>query len=262
MIIDAVDSQRVDTFDWVDDDTIITVDGTSPNRSRLYLVDVTADPFAMAANTTWNTNGYVTTTTTSIRNVRVSQIYSGYAYYGDYVTTSPKFYAINLATGVSTALGSLGVVTGGIWDVVERGGFLFVHTPADGIYVYNMTDATTLGPLYTTYSKTELDACTGHALADQYYGLDVSPDLSTILIGAAWGNVYELAPLFRLGIFESATDMILSWPAYYSGAAVESTCNLSQGCSEMSPAPSVAKCGILNTAIIPAGGPQFFRLRK
>ena len=195
--INAVDNQRVDTFDWVDDDTIITTDGTTGNRARLYLVDVTADPFAMAKNTTWNANGYVTTTTTSVRNVRVGQLYSGYAYYGDYVAASPKFYAINLATGVSTLLGNLGALsTGGINTAVERGGYLFLQTPSDGIYVYNMTDATTLGSLYTTYTKAELDACTGYASDTQIYGLDVSPDLSTFIIGVAWANVFELQEKF------------------------------------------------------------------
>ena len=129
--INAVDDQRMDTFDWVDDDTIIATDGTTGNRARLYLVDVTADPFAMTKNTTWNADGYVTTATTSVRNARVGQMYSGYAYYGDYVAASPKFYAINLATGVSTELGSLGALSaGGINTAVERGDISSCRPPA------------------------------------------------------------------------------------------------------------------------------------
>jgi hypothetical protein len=224
VVINSVDNQRVDTFDWADDDTIITIDYTSPNRSRLYLVDVTAEPFAMTRNTNWNENGYVTVTgTTSIRNVRVGQVYSGYAYFGDYTASSPKLYAINLATGIWTELGNPGVLSGGgIWNAVERGGYLFVHTPLDGIFVYTMTDATTLGALYTRYTKAELDACTGYIGLDpipQYYGLDVSPDLKTMVIGAAWANVFELQEVFpvqsgnwQLGVTVAPKDTLGQQP--------------------------------------------------
>ena len=262
--INAVDDQRMDTFDWVDDDTIIATDGTTGNRARLYLVDVTADPFAMTKNTTWNADGYVTTATTSVRNARVGQMYSGYAYYGDYVAASPKFYAINLATGVSTELGSLGALsTGGINTAVERGGYLFLQTPSDGIYVYSLTDATTLGSLYTTYPKAELDACTGYASDTQVYGLDVSPDLSTFIIGVAWANVFELAPAFRSSFSCIGNNMVLSWPSYHSGVVVQSASDLSAGFTDMSPQPAMQVNGDLGIAQIPMGtGALFFRLRQ
>ena len=37
-----------------------------------------------------------------------------------------------------------------------------------------MTDATTLGPLYTTYTKAQLDAATGGST--QYFGWDAAVD--------------------------------------------------------------------------------------
>ena len=40
---DLPDGQLVESFDWVDDNTIICNDYTSGNRKRLYLVDVTAE---------------------------------------------------------------------------------------------------------------------------------------------------------------------------------------------------------------------------
>ena len=44
-----------------------------------------------------------------------------------------------------------------------------------------------------------------------------------MLLGAPFGNVYELEPAFRLSISQSGTNVILSWPAYYTGAVVESS---------------------------------------
>ena len=87
-------------------------------------------------------------------------------------------------------------------------------------------------------------------------------DGSQLLLGTAFGTVFELAPTLRLGISQSATDVILSWPAYHRNAVVESSSDLSLGFAEMSPQPSVAKGGILNTAVIPASGARFFRLRQ
>jgi hypothetical protein len=267
VMIDAPGSLRFDTFDWVDDDTIIAVPGTNP-RNRIFLLDVTADPFSMTTNTTtWNTNGCVTNTlVSSIRNVRVGHVYSGYAYYGEDATGSPKIYALNLATGNSTLLGNLGVLSGGggINAVVERGGYLFLLTAGDGLFVYNMTDATTLGSLYTSYSKSELDTATGYdPNGTQYYGFDVSPDLNTFILGAAWGHVYELAPTFRLGIVKSGTQVTLTWPSYYSQVMVQSSSDLSAGFTDMSPQPTVQVNGNVSSADIPMGtGPTFFRLNK
>ncbi len=158
---DFPDGQLSESFDWVDDNTIVCTDYTSGNRQRLYLVDVTADPFALTRNTTWNANGYITSAiTTRIRNVRVGEGagYSNYAYYGDNgVSVNPKVFALNLTTGVETEIGSWngtlkagtagGAATGswGLWTVVERGGYLYLQSSDDGIQVYSMTDPTTLG---------------------------------------------------------------------------------------------------------------------
>src|SRR6185295_11942037 len=73
---------------------------------------------------------------------------------------------------------------------VERGGYLYVQTTDNGIYVYEMTNATTLGPLYTTYTKAELDAITGGSA--QYFGLDLTSAGKKLLLGGLGGRVFEL----------------------------------------------------------------------
>ena len=194
--VDTPDLQLADSFDWVDDNTIIYADYTSGNRKRLYLATVVAEPFAVTLKPTWNANGYVNTSvSTRIRNIRVGEVYSGYAYYGDAgQNTNPNFYALNLATGVETLLGSLDTLTGsgsfGLWTVVERGGYLYVQTTDNGIFVYSMTNATTIGPLYTNYTKTQLDAVTGGS--SQYFGLDLTSGGQKLLLGGLAGKVYEL----------------------------------------------------------------------
>jgi hypothetical protein len=271
VVANAIGDQVVESFDWVDTDTMISTCYLKPaseptNRKRLYLTDVVADPFSLNTNTTWNADGFVTTeVTTRIRNVRVGQSYPGYAYYGDAGQNSnPNFYALNLATGASTLLGNAGPLTGegsfGLWTVIERGSYLFVQTTDNGIQVYNMIDATTLGPLYTTYSKTELDAATGYN--GQYYGLDVYPDMTRLVLGAAFGNVYELAPALRLTVVQAGTTVRLSWPAYYQGYVFESSPDLSVAFTEMDPQPTVSNIGTVNTATIPMSGTKYFRLRK
>lgn len=209
------EGQTSEGFDWVDQDTIIyTTYNPSANRKRLSLATVTAEPFAVTPDTTWNANGYITTSvSTRIRNVRVGDVYSGFAYYGDSgQNASPNFYAINLATGAETLLGNAGTLTGsgsfGIWTVVERGGYLYVQTTDNGIQVYNMTSATNLGGLYTTYSKERLDELTG--ATGQYYGLDVSPDGKQLVLGGNQGVVYQLAlipPLRLTTTFNLAGDL-------------------------------------------------------
>ena len=126
------DAQAVESFDWVNNSTIIATDYTS--KKRLCLIDVAAEPtFALTKNTTWNTFGFINTTvSTRIRNVRVGEGdgYSGYAYYGDNgIADNPKVYAVNLTNGFETVLGSWNgtLRTGftasfGLWTVVERGG--------------------------------------------------------------------------------------------------------------------------------------------
>ena len=269
--VNSIDDQVVESYDWVDDDTMISTCYVSGQRKKLYLTDVTADPFGLTKNIAWNANGYVENTllTTRIRNVRVGQMYSGYAYYGDAgQNTNPKFYAINLANGVSTLLGGLGTLTGsgsfGLWTVVERGGYLYVQTTDNGILVYNMVDATTLGSLSTTYTKAELDAATRINTTDQYYGLDVSTDGKKILLGAPLGNVYELEPAFGLSISRSGTNVVLSWSAFHTGAVVESSSSLETSFTELTPQPVVTAVGDLNVAVIPIDPavPAFFRLRK
>ena len=195
--VNSPDLQQADSFDWVDDNTIIYADYSSGNRKRLYLATVVAEPFSVTAKPTWNASGYINTSvSTRIRNIRVGEVYSGYAYYGDGgQNTDPKFYAINLATGAETLLGNLGTLTGsgsfGLWTVVERGGYLYVQTTDNGIYVYQMTGATTLGPLYTTYGKAELDAINGYTGA-QYWGFDVTAGGKKLLLAGAQGKVFEL----------------------------------------------------------------------
>ncbi|MBI2947484.1 MAG: hypothetical protein HYY23_07550, partial [Verrucomicrobia bacterium] len=131
--------QSVDSFDWVDDNTILyTTYNPSANRKRLSLARVAANPFSVAADTRWNANGFITTSaSTRIRNVRVGDLHKGYAYYGDAgQNDNPNFYAINLATGGETLLGNAGPLTGsgsfGLWTVVERGGKLYVQTTDNG----------------------------------------------------------------------------------------------------------------------------------
>ena len=194
--IDAPDLQLADSFDWVDESTIIYSDYTSGNRKRLCLASVVAEPFSVTVKPTWNVNGYITTSvSTRIRNIRVGEVYSGYAYYGDAgQNTNPNFYAVNLATGAETLLGNLGALTGtgsfGLWTVVERGGFLYVQTTDNGIFVYPMTSPTTIGPLHTTYTKSQLDAVTGGAA--QYFGLDLTSGGSNLLLGGLAGQVFQL----------------------------------------------------------------------
>ena len=84
LIASAIDNQVVESYDWVDDNTMISTCYVSGQRKKLYLTDVDADTFALTRNTTWNANGWTKTpVSTRIRNVRVGQTYTGYAYYGD-----------------------------------------------------------------------------------------------------------------------------------------------------------------------------------
>jgi hypothetical protein len=265
--------ERVECFDWVDDDTIICNDYTSGNRRRVYLADVVAEPFAVTLNTTWNANGYITSAaTTRIRNVRVGDMYSGYAYYGDNgVSVNPKVYALNLATGVESEVGSwngtlkAGIAGGaatdswGLWTAVERGGYLYLHSSDDGIQIYNMTDATHMGSLHTAYSKAELDAVTTGTPA--YYGFDVSQGGTKLLLGGYTGSVYEFGPPI-MGITQSGTDVMLSWEASVTAVVVQFSSGLSPS-SFSDIYPTVVVNGKWNTATItPGASPEFYRLRK
>jgi len=263
------DGLCVEGFDWVDDDTIICTIYTSGNRTRLYLTDVVAEPFALTRNTTWNPNGYITTgATTRIRNVRVGDLYHGYAYYGDAGNNSfPSFFALNLANGEETLLGNAGELTGtgsfGLWTVVERGGYLYVHTTDNGIQVYKMTNATTLGGLYAEYTKADLDTVTGWT--GQYWGFDVTLDQTRLLLGAGSGKVFELGPPI-LNIGQSGTDVVLSWPQSVTAVVIQSSPSLSPPAfSDLDPQPEVVvnEEARMNTATQLLGsGNQFYRLRK
>jgi hypothetical protein len=211
---------RPSSYDWVDDDTIIHNSYKSGLRANLYLTDINPDPFQVTANASWNTNGYVTTeATTRIRNVRVGDIYNGYAYYGDAGTTTAGFWVIDLATGVSSQLGILNVTgdgSWGLWTVKEVDGFLYVHTTHDGIYVYNMTDATTLGTLHTRYTKDELDALAEDT--NPNWGFDVVEGGARMLLSAGLGRVIEIidsriadAPNPPNGAVDVRQTSILSW---------------------------------------------------
>ena len=257
-------------FDWVDENTIIYASYAGANRKKLYFADVVAEPFAASINTTWNVEGVITTTATQrIRNVRVGDVYSGYAYYGDASqNVNPNFYAIDLATGVETLLGNAGTLTGagsfGLWTVLERGGYLYVQTTDNGIQVYNMNSATSLGTPYATYSKAELDAITGQPPTDQYYGLDVTSDGSKLLLGGATGRVWEFGqPIVT--VTQSGTDVILSWPSSINAIAIQSTSDLSANFADIDPQPSIVPDpdAKLNRATISIGiDGAFFRLRK
>jgi inhibitor of cysteine peptidase len=211
---------RPSSYDWVDDDTIIHNSYKSGLSANLYLTDINPDPFQVTANTSWNANGYVTTeATTRIRNVRMGDIYSGYAYYGDAGTENAGFWAIDLATGVSTQLGTLSVTgsgSWGLWTVKEVDGFLYVHTTHDGIYIYNMTDATTLGTLHTRYTKDKLDALAEDT--NPNWGFDVMDDGARMLLSAGLGRVIEItdsriadAPNPTSGAVDVRQTSILSW---------------------------------------------------
>jgi len=210
------------SYDWVDDDTIIHNSYASGLRTNLYLTDINPDPFQVTPNTSWNANGYVTTGATArIRNVRTGDVYNGYAYYGDAGTENAGFWAIDLATGVSTQLGTLNVTgdgSWGLWTVKEVDGFLYVHATHDGIYIYNMTDATTLGTLHTRYTKDELDALAEDT--NPNWGFDVVDDGSRMLLSAGLGRVIEIIdsriaapPNPANGAIDVKQTLILKWAA-------------------------------------------------
>lgn len=265
--IEAPDSLVADAFDWVDDDTIIYAVYSSGNRTKLSLADVAAEPFAITKSTAWNADGFVTTsTTTRIRNVRRGDLYRGFAYYGDAgQNTNPTFYAINLATGAETLLGNLGTLTGsgsfGIWTVLERDGYLYVQTTDNGIQIYAMANATTLGQLYGTVTKEQLDAITG--ASSQYFGLDLTQNARTWILAGVGGNVFQLDGGTMLSVAKSGGNLVLSWAAGANAMVIQSTANLASGFVDMSPQPAITANGDQNIATVPASaGTTFFRLRK
>lgn len=266
----------VESFDWVDDSTIIYVTyNPSANRNRLSLARVQAEPFAVTPDTRWNGNGFVTTSaTTRLRNVRVGDVYGGFAYYGDAgLNDNPSFYAINLATGAETLLGKAGTLTGsgsfGLWTAVERGGYLYVQTTDNGIQVYKMDSATSLGALQTTYAKEDIDAATGYT--GQYWGFDIAPDRLSLILGGGGGTVYQLKARLEepseplvLSIARSGADIILSWPASVTGAAIQSSTQIAPASfADLNPQPAVTVVQEMNQATLtPSASAGFYRLRK
>jgi hypothetical protein len=267
------EGQTAEGFDWVDENTIIyTTYNPSANRRRLSLARVAAEPFALTVDTRWNANGFIATSaTTRIRNVRVGDHFSGYAYYGDAgQNDNPRFFAIDLTTGVETMLGGAGTLTGGgsfgVWTVVERGGYLYVQTTDNGIQVYRMTSATALGPLDTIYTKELLEELTGYT--GQFWGFDVSADGKKLLLGGAGGLAFELdvtrqEPLL-LSISRLGDNVVLSWPASINDAVVQASTSLSPpNFADLDPQPDVSIDQELNTATIAIGASgQFYRLRR
>jgi hypothetical protein len=264
----APGDQTVEGFDWVDENTIICTSYTSGNRRRLYLATVQAEPFSVTLNTLWNNDGYVTSAATMrLRNVRTGGTHTNFAYYGDNQQNSnPAFFAINLTTGQETLLGNLGTLEGGgsfgLWTVVERNGYLYVQTTDNGILVYQMTGPTTLGSQVRIYTKAELDQLTGNV--GQFFGLDVNPDGTKLLLSGLEGKSYELAttlPQPPLYIVNSNENVIVSWPTPATGYVLESNTDLS---SDFWPeTPYIPATRIDNKSVtIPKADGEFYRLRK
>lgn len=189
-------NREPNSFDWVDNDTIIY--SSYETRSTLYLADVTADPFTVTTNTTWNVDGAVTTAAGRIRNVRVGDVYNTHAYYAEAaVDSNATVWSLDLATGESTSVGAIEQVSGdgswGLWTIKEVDGYLYVHTSHDGVYVYEMEDATTLGPLFTQYTKETLDGLMSAAggTVSPNWGFDVVNNGSLMLLGGN-GMVIEI----------------------------------------------------------------------
>jgi hypothetical protein len=256
------DGQGAEGFDWVDENTLIyTTYNPSANRRRLSLARVFIEPFQITADTRWNASGFIeTSATTRIRNVRLGHQFGGHAYYGDAgQNTDPRFFAIDLATGVETELGNAGPLTGsgsfGVWTVVERGGYLYVQTTDNGIQVYEMTSATTLGELYTTYSAELLEALTGYS--GQYWGMDVSPDGQRLVLGAAGGTVYEISatsPLKLINTIQLGADLGIPGnsmfnPRYFDGDVYAAQINIPS--FGRYPAGTDVPALLVNTSTIP-----------
>jgi len=213
------------SFDWVDSDTIISA--SYQIRNRLYLFDVVADPFSTTLNTSWNTNGYVDAVAgIRIRNIRVGDWYNGYAYFADSLVVNPTIYAVDLATGAITSIGSVSVTLGyaGVWQCKEVEGYMYIQTTTDGIYVYDMTDATTLGTLYTHHTHAQLVDVAG--TATHCYGSDVADSGSTIIWGREGTAIAELGSSRTLPFAEDFESDYTDGDAIsdYHGWTGESTC--------------------------------------
>ena len=181
------------SFDWVDDDTIIF--SSYENRSTLYMAHVAVNGSVLSV--TQSGLGAISTSAARIRNVIVGDEYDGYAYFSEVGVNPAGVYALNLATGAQTLLTtyteSQSRYTSGVWTVKEVDGYLYLHTPGDGITVYNMTGATTLGDVAETYSQAVLDALTGNSSAS--YGFDVVDGGARMLYGNGGDKVIEIVDI-------------------------------------------------------------------
>lgn len=244
---------RANTFAWVDEDTIIASSYESGLRNRLYLYDITADPFTVTPNTTWNENGYVVTPVTKrIRSVAKGDVYSGYAYFSDNEQTNPcTFFAVNLATGESSLLGSLAGLTDsyGIWAVKEAGGYLYLQTTADGIFVYSMVNATTLGSLVAHHTKAQITAATGKS--DKSYGFDVADNGQRIILGIGTLGIAELVQgLPFTEDFESyadGTQVSSLWHRFWSASDTNVVVTAGVGVSDSKAAVLPENTALTNT---------------
>ncbi len=213
---------RPNAFDWVDSDTVISASYQSGQRNRLYLVDIATDPsFTVTLNTSWNVDGYVEAppATTRIRTVSVGDRYSGYAYFGNSGTNEAAFWAINLTNGVLTQLGTLNVTgsgSWGLWTVKELDGYLYLHTTTNGIFVYKMDNATTLGDLFTHHTKEQINLITGSEEGN--YGFDVSDGGQRMVLGVGSTGVAEFEPLVKTPKMRWLTTGPGSANVYYGGA--------------------------------------------
>jgi hypothetical protein len=223
------DDHEPNSFDWVDDDTIIYA--SYEFRDSLYLADVVAEPFSVTPNPLWNPAGSVKTQAGRIRNVRVGDVYSGFAYYAESaVASDARVFAIDLQTGVSSVVTTIDDVSGdgswGLWTVKESDGYLYVQTSHDGVYVYEMQSATTTGSLATHYTKEDIDNLMLEAggTITPNWGFEVANRGSLMLFGGS-GTVIEVSVPFvelegdfnRNGVLDAA-DLDLMADARLSGS--------------------------------------------
>ena len=101
----------------------------------------------------------------------------------------------------------------------------------------------------------------------QYFGLDVTPDGKTMLLGGLGGSVFELLEKSDPSVIISMSgeNVVLSWPASLTNMIIQSTSDLSMGFADLDPQPAVVIDGEMNTAAIAVSAGvdrAFFRLRQ
>lgn len=173
------------------------------------------EPFLISPNNLWNSSSMIATEAGRIRNVRVGDVYSNYAYYGESEReTNARFWALDLSTGESTLLGQLPSVTGngswGLWTVKEVDGYLYVHTTHDGVFSYELLNATTLGTLQVHYTASSLAAVTGDPAP--YWGFDVAKSGNLMLL-SGFAQFHEIRRQTMVGDYNG--DGIVSVADYH-----------------------------------------------